>query len=110
MAAGPSVVEAPAAVVLHAAHRDLESLVVGDDLARMKSELALVYAGTVLSGGWFTDLREALAALTRVLQRRVTGSVRVRLAGGHCDVVERASSLEVRSATPAASSNPKAVA
>jgi len=112
IAAGSYVVEAPAAVVLHAAHRELEALVVGDDLAKMKTELARVYAEAVLSGRWFSDLREALAAFTGVVQPRVTGSVRVSLAGGRCQVTERSSVNEVRPSASAstAAADPKAVA
>jgi argininosuccinate synthase len=108
--AGSSVVEAPAAVVLHAAHRELESLVIGVDLARMKFELARVYAAAVVDGRWFTDLREALAAFTQVVQPRVTGSVRVRLACGDCAVSERTSANEVRPSAASVAAHPKAVA
>ncbi|MBA3639445.1 MAG: argininosuccinate synthase [Acidobacteriota bacterium] len=110
IAAGSYVVEAPAAVVLHAAHRELESLVVGADLARMKGELARRYAAAATDGRWFSDLREALAAFTKVLQRRVTGSVRVSLAGGRCAVTERTSVNEVRPSVSADATSPKAVA
>jgi len=110
VAAGSYVVEAPAAVVLHAAHRELESLVVGADLARMKGELARRYAAAATDGRWFSDLREALAAFTRVLQPRVTGSVRVSLAGGRCEVTERTSVHQVGTTGSTLVANPKAVA
>ena len=80
------VIEAPAVVVLHAAHRALESFVIGADLAAMKAELARVYSATVTGGRWFSDLREAIAAFVGVVQPRVTGSVRVTLARGECHV------------------------
>ena len=108
--AGAYVVEAPAAVVLHAAHRQLESLVVGADLALMKTELARLYAKAVVGGRWFSDLREALAAFTTVMQPRVTGSVRVGLAGGRCEVIESSSPNEIRPAGSAPAPAPKAVA
>lgn len=104
------VVEAPAAVVLHAAHRELESLVIGPDLARMKTELARVYTNEIVAGRWSSDLREALAALTRVIQPRVTGSVRVSLAGGRCAVTERESVHEIRPSFAVGENDPKAVA
>ena len=110
MAVGSYVVEAPAAFVLHAAHRELEQLVIGDDLATMKSELAQVYAQAVLGGRWFSDLREALAAFTRVVQRRVTGSVRMRLSAGRWEVVGRTSPNDARSAQSSTATSPKVVA
>ena len=39
----------------------------GADLARLKGQLARVYAEALLGGRWFSDLREALAAFTRVI-------------------------------------------
>ena len=110
VAAGSHVVEAPAAVVLHAAHRELESLVVGADLGRMKGELALRYAAAATDGRWFSDLREALAAFVKVLQPRVTGSVRVSLAGGRCEVSERTSVNQVGATSASPLTNPKVVA
>jgi argininosuccinate synthase len=91
-----AMIEAPAAVVLHVAHRALESFVIGDDLARMKAELARVYAGTVTGGRWFSDLRDAIGAFVGVVQPRVTGSVRVTLARGHCHVTGCTSAHEAR--------------
>lgn len=99
------VIEAPAAAVLHLAHRELEAFVIGADLAAMKAELARVYARTVASGLWFSELREAIDAFVRVVQRRVTGSVRVRLSRGHCEVLQRASAHE---APPSSSAAPGA--
>jgi argininosuccinate synthase len=90
------VIEAPAAVVLHAAHRALESSVIGADLAAMKAELARVYAATATGGRWFSDLREAIGAFTGVLQPRVTGSVRITLARGQCHVTACTSAHEAR--------------
>ena len=108
--AGSYVVEAPAAFVLHEAHRELESLVIGADLAKMKRELGRVYATTVVEGRWFSDLREALAAFTRVVQPRVTGAVRVRFAGGRCEVTERTSVHAVQPSGAAVPAEPRVVA
>lgn len=109
-AAASYVVEAPAAVVLHAAHGELESFVLGADLATMKGELARLYAAAAADGRWFSDLREALAAFTKVVQARVTGSVRVRLTGGRCEVIDRPSVIEIAGAQSSVVNNPKAVA
>lgn len=117
MPAGGRVIEAPAAVVLQVAHRELESLIVGADLAALKAELARLYAETIVSGRWFSDLREAIDAFVGVVQTRVTGSVRVTLARGRCDVTRRTSPHAVpasgSSSSPpplSSSSTPKALA
>ena len=85
------IYEAPAAVVLHAAHRELETLVIPKDLERIKSSLSSVYADLVYNGLWFTPTRSAVDALVADVQQRVTGRVRLRLFKGSCQVVGRRS-------------------
>ena len=85
------VYEAPAAVVLHAAHRELESFVSPRDLSRIKQELALKYADLVYNGLWFSPVREAIDAFVATIQPRVTGTIRLRLFKGVCRVVGRQS-------------------
>jgi argininosuccinate synthase len=85
------IYEAPAAVVLHAAHRELLSIVVDRDLERLTHDLSVKYADLVYGGLWFTPAREALDAFFASLQRRVTGTIRVKLFKGHCTVVGRSS-------------------
>jgi argininosuccinate synthase len=87
------IYEAPAAVVLHAAHRELEMLVIPRDLDRLKRELAVKYADLVYNGLWFTPTREALDAFVAKIQERVTGTVRIKLFKGACHVVGRKSPL-----------------
>ena len=85
------VYEAPAAVVLHRAHRELETLVIPKDLERLKRGLSSVYADLVYNGLWFTPTRRAIDALVADVQQRVTGSVRLKLFKGSCQVVGRKS-------------------
>jgi argininosuccinate synthase len=85
------VYEAPAAVVLHTAHRELEQFVIARDLERVKHDLARTYADVVYNGLWFSQTREAIDAFVRIIQSRVTGSVRLKLFKGDCRVVGRRS-------------------
>ena len=85
------VYEAPAAVILNAAHRALETLTLGKDQARMKERVALEYADLVYNGLWYTSHKEDLDAYVRSTQRHVEGNVRVRLYKGACAVVGRKS-------------------
>ena len=85
------VYEAPAAVALHMAHRELETLVIPKDLERIKSGLSSVYADLVYNGLWFTPTRRAIDALVVDVQQRVTGCVRLKLFKGDCRVVGRRS-------------------
>ena len=85
------IYEAPAAVVLHAAHRELENMVTPRDLQRVKRRLSLVYADLVYDGLWFTQMRDALDAFVASVQQRVTGTIRLKLFKGDCRVVGRRS-------------------
>jgi len=85
------IYEAPAAVVLHAAHQELENLVIARDLHRIKHDMARLYADAVYNGLWFSQTREAIDAFVAAIQPRVTGVVRLKLFKGDCRVVGRKS-------------------
>jgi argininosuccinate synthase len=85
------IYEAPAAVVLHLAHRELEKLVIPRDLERLKQEMGRVYADAVYNGLWYSPTREAIDAFVTTIQARVTGTVRLKLFKGDCRVVGRRS-------------------
>ena len=87
------VYEAPAAVVLHAAHKEIEKLVVPRELDRLKHELARTYADLVYNGLWFSPTREAIDAFVATVQKRVAGSVRLKLFKGDSRVAGRRSLL-----------------
>jgi argininosuccinate synthase len=83
------VYEAPAAVVLHAAHTALETLTLGRDVLRVKRQLADEWARLVYDGLWYGQLRSALAAFVAVTQEPVSGEVRLRLRRGTATVTGR---------------------
>ena len=85
------IYEAPAAVALHTAHRELEALVVPKDLERLKGDLGRAYADLVYNGLWFAPTREAIDAFVSKVQERVTGTARLKLYRGDCRVVGRKS-------------------
>jgi argininosuccinate synthase len=85
------VYEAPAAVVLHAAHKELQKLVVSRDLERFARAVSLQYADVIYNGLWFSPLREALNAFVDKVQERVAGAVRLKLFKGDCRVAGRKS-------------------
>ena len=85
------IYEAPAAVMLHTAHRELETLVTPRDLERIKRRLSCEYADLVYNGLWFTPTRRAIDKLVADVQQRVTGGVRLKLFKGACWVVGRKS-------------------
>jgi argininosuccinate synthase len=85
------IYEAPAAVALHAAHKELQKFVTTRDLDRIARFVSLQYADLVYNGLWFTPTREALDAFVDKVQERVTGTVRLKLFRGDCRVVGRKS-------------------
>ena len=83
--------ECPAAMVLLAAHRELESLCLERELAHFKRVLELKYAELVYYGLWYSPLRRALDSFVNDTQETVTGVVRVKLHKGTCTPVGRQS-------------------
>ncbi|MGQ9675776.1 MAG: argininosuccinate synthase [Chloroflexota bacterium] len=89
------VYEAPAAVILHEAHRCLEDLTLTKDVARFKALVAQEYSDLIYNGLWFSPLHQDLAAFVASSQRYVTGTVRVKLFKGSCQAVGRKSPLSL---------------
>lgn len=85
------VYEAPAAVVLLAAHQALEAMTLSKEQLRFKQKVATEYADLIYNGLWFTALHRDLAAYVQSTQRFVTGTVRMKLYKGACTAVGRKS-------------------
>ena len=85
------VYETPGGTILYAAHQGLEQICLDRETLHYKEGVAHRYAELVYFGQWFTPLREALDAFVSKTQRRMTGSVRVKLYKGSCTVVGRKS-------------------
>jgi argininosuccinate synthase len=83
------VYESPAAVLLHAAHRALETMTLSREQSRLKERIAQEYAELVYNGLWYTAHRRDLDAYVDSTQRHVSGDIRVRLHKGSCVVVGR---------------------
>ncbi|HEY7696318.1 MAG TPA: argininosuccinate synthase [Nitrososphaeraceae archaeon] len=85
------VYEAPAALTILAAHKDLEQLVLTKHELRFKQIVDDQWSWLVYSGLWFDPLREDLDKFIEVTQNRVTGKVRMKLQNGTAKVVGRKS-------------------
>jgi argininosuccinate synthase len=83
--------EAPAGVILHDAHRELESMCLSKQAARFKTIVAQEYADIIYNGLWFSAFHQDLFAFVASNQRFVTGQVRVKLFKGKATVVGRKS-------------------
>lgn len=82
-------IEAPAAVVLHAAHAELQKLVAGKEAVRFSKRVAREYADLVQRGAWFSPLREALDAYVDKISDRVSGVIRLKLFKGDARIIGR---------------------
>ena len=91
------IYETPALGVLIAAHRELESLTLTKDVTQYKAGLEQTYAQLVYNGLWFSPLREALDGFMNETQKRVTGTVRMRLHKGSSACVGRKSAFSLYS-------------
>ena len=85
------IYEAPAATILHAAHRELEHLTLDREMLFFKEMISQRYARMIYDGLWFTPLKSALDAFVESSQARVSGTVRVKLFRGNCTPVGRRS-------------------
>ncbi|MCK4436508.1 argininosuccinate synthase [bacterium] len=85
------IYECPAGTILHLAHRALEALTLDREMLHFKKGISQRYGELVYDGLWFSPLREALDAFIRESQKNVTGTVRVKLLRGKCEVVGRKS-------------------
>ena len=83
--------EAPAAVTIIEAHKDLEKLVLTRHELAVKSRIEQEWAWLVYSGLWVEPLIDALNAFIDATQKRVNGKVRVKLYKGSARVVGRSS-------------------
>ena len=76
------VYECPGSVVLIAAHKALERVVLTRDELRFKAQCDQKYSELVYDGLWMSPLRDALDAFNTVSAQRTTGSVRIKLYQG----------------------------
>jgi argininosuccinate synthase len=85
------IYETPGGSLLYAAHSELEQLVLDRRTLAAKDLIAPRYADLVYEGRWWTTEREAYDAFVDTTQRRVTGSVTLRLYKGSVAIVGRKS-------------------
>ncbi len=83
------IYEAPAATILHTAHRALEAMTLSKQQIRLKKQIATEYAELIYNGLWFSAHHQDIAAYVASTQRHVTGTIRVRLHRGQATVVGR---------------------
>ena len=77
------VYETPGGTILMEAHQQLEELTLDRDTIALKKDLGSKLASLVYEGKWFTPVREAICAFTKVTQKYVTGTAKLKLYKGN---------------------------
>jgi argininosuccinate synthase len=85
------IYEAPAALLLIRAHKDLEKLTLNGKTIGFKRLVDQRWSELVYYGFWYDPLMEALNSFIETTQRNVTGKVRVELYKGSARIVGRTS-------------------
>ncbi len=85
------IYEAPAAVILHCAYRELEKLTLDRETIHFKETIAQKYSELVYNGLWYSPLRKALEGFVCQTQKVMSGQVKLKLYKGSCEVVGRRS-------------------
>ncbi len=85
------IYECPGATILLKAHQALEGLVCPRELSHFKQLISQKYAELTYYGLWYSPLRDALDGFVKVIQEKVTGTIKVKLFKGNCVVVGRKS-------------------
>ncbi|MCS6776814.1 MAG: argininosuccinate synthase [Chloroherpetonaceae bacterium] len=83
--------ECPAAVTILTAHRALEALVCTQSELKFKAMVDREWGELAYRGLWLDPLKEALEAFINTIQKRVVGTVTLRLARGNVTVIGRRS-------------------
>ncbi|MHA7141494.1 MULTISPECIES: argininosuccinate synthase [unclassified Arthrobacter] len=85
------IYEAPGAMALIAAHRELENVTVEREQARFKKTVGQRWTELVYDGQWFSPLKRSLDTFIDDTQKYVSGDIRMDLHGGRATVTGRKS-------------------
>jgi len=91
------VYEAPAAVILHNAHNELEKLILDKETFRFKQGVSDKIANLIYDGLWFSPLFDALMAFVDSTQENLTGEITLELYKGNIKVLSRSSKYSLYS-------------
>ena len=85
------VYETPGGTILNIAHRAMESLTLDRGVIHLKDSLMPRFSQLVYNGFWFSPEMEILLEMGCSTQKRVSGTVRLKLYRGNCMVTGRKS-------------------
>ncbi len=85
------VYETPGGTILRIAHMAIESITLDREVMHLRDSLIPRYSELIYYGFWFAPERKALQTLIDETQKNVTGTVRLKIYKGNCQVVGRRS-------------------
>lgn len=83
------VYEAPAAVILHQAHFELEKLILDKETFRFKQNISNKLANLIYDGLWYSPLFKSLMAFVDTTQENITGEIKMELYKGTIKTLSR---------------------
>ncbi len=83
------VYEAPAAVILHQAHFELEKLILDKETFRFKQNISNKLANLIYDGLWYSPLFKSLMAFVDTTQENITGEIKMELYKGTFKTLSR---------------------
>lgn len=89
------IYEAPAAVILHKAHHELEKLIMDKETFRYKQEISNQIANMIYDGLWFSPLFNSLMAFVDSTQEFISGEIVMELYKGGLTVLSRESEFSL---------------
>ncbi len=91
------IYEAPAAIILHTAHTELERLILDKETFRFKQNVSNKYANLIYDGLWYSPLFKSLTAFIDSTQENITGEVKLELYKGSMKTLARSSQFSLYS-------------
>lgn len=83
------IYEAPAAVILHHAHSELEKLILDKETFRFKQDISNKIANLIYDGLWYSPLFKSLMAFVDSTQENLSGEVKLELYKGNIKTLSR---------------------
>jgi argininosuccinate synthase len=85
------IYEAPAAVILHKAHFELEKLILDKDTFRYKQQVATKISELIYEGLWFSPIFNHLMTFVDSTQKYIDGDIKLELYKGNLKTLSRSS-------------------
>ncbi len=89
--------ETPGGTIYYKTHKAIESITMDRELLHLKEDLCNKYTRLIYNGYWFSPERESLQLLINNSQKRVSGTVKVKLLKGNVVILGRKSPYSIYS-------------